>query len=441
MAGPHGDRADAWLSAFVEAASRPEEARRVAAQIDAAILAASPELAADPALVAELHASTHAHFRTFIVLLQRTRPELLLPPQAVDLALSIARRQMDLGVLLKVYRVADQSVWDYFKEATEPLAGEGTLRTDVLIYLWERGRLWINGSIEQLIGVFTAEREASMHSMLARRSEAVHEVLRGGQVAVDKASAELRYQLRGNHLALVLWVDPDHGPSDALAHINAAAESFAAHLGCGSLLLLPVGNLEAWAWLPLPLDAASPNFPAPSTTDGGPATVRIAAGMPAAGLAGFRQSHREAVDTQRLMAGSGAGASFASYADVELVSLVSGRPAAIKPFIDRELAALAAPGPVLAKVRETLLSFLVHGGNVDAAAAQLLVHKNTVRYRLAQAGELVGHPLTERRTQMEVALRCLEMDIAAGNNPAPPTSVQKYKTGGPAGSPAPSGRG
>ena len=441
MAGPKADRVDTWLSAFVEAASRPEEARRVAAQIDAAILAASPELAADPALVAELHAGTHAHFRTFIVLLQRTRPELLLPPQAVDLALSIARRQMDLGVLLKVYRVADQSVWDYFKEATEPLAGEGTMRTDVLIYLWERGRLWINDSIEQLIGVFTAEREASMHSMLARRSEAVHEVLRGGRIAVDKATAELRYQLRGSHLALVLWVDPDHGPSDAAAHLNAAAESLAAQLGCGCPLLLPVGNSEAWAWLPLPMDAASTNFHTLPTNDDGPAIVRIAAGMPASGIIGFRQSHREAVDTQRLMVNSGAGASFACYADVELVSLVSGRPAAIKPFIDRELAALAAWGPSLAKVRETLLSFLVHGGNVDAAAAELLVHKNTVRYRLAQAEELVGHALTERRTQMEVALRCLEMDHAAERNVTTPISVQKYKTGGSDGSPAPSVRG
>ena len=59
-------------------------------------------------------------------------------------------------------------------------------------------------------------------------------------------------------------------------------------------------------------------------------------------------------------------------------------------------------------MRETLSSYLDMVCNVEHTAAALFVHKNTIRYRLAQAEELVGHPLTERRTELGLALRCLE---------------------------------
>jgi DNA-binding PucR family transcriptional regulator len=46
--------------------------------------------------------------------------------------------------------------------------------------------------------------------------------------------------------------------------------------------------------------------------------------------------------------------------------------------------------------------------DVDMAASELIVHKNTIRYRLAQAEELIGHPLSERRAHLELALRYLD---------------------------------
>lgn len=432
------DRVTQWLNQFVDGASRPEEARRVTDKIDAAILAQTPQMAADSALVTELHASTQAHFRTFIGLLQRTQPELLMPPQAVDLALSIARRQLDLSLLLKVYRVADHAVWDYFKDATESLTHDAPLRTEVLIYLWERGRLWVDGSIEQLIGVFSAEREASMHSMLAHRSEVVHEVLRGGPIAVDAATTELRYQLRANHLALVLWVDGEYGFPDAVPHINAAAEALSNRLGSGKPLLVASGNREVWAWLPVPRGTATKELDDAVAQLHSLAPIHIAAGIPAGGVAGFRQSHREALDTQRLLINSGSDVAYASYAEVELVSLIGASPDAARALVQRELAGLADDSPALAKVRETLLGFLAGGGNVDTVAAALKVHKNTVRYRLGQAGELVGHSLSERRTEMELALRYVAMHAGATQVHEARDFVQKYKIGGSDGSPGPS---
>src|SRR3954454_9095861 len=104
----------AWVAAYVAETSREENVDAFVEHVNTRILAALPEIAPDPVLLAEMHASTKAQFQVFLSLLQRERPELLLPPQAVDLALSIARRQFELRVLLKIYRVGAEAVWDYF---------------------------------------------------------------------------------------------------------------------------------------------------------------------------------------------------------------------------------------------------------------------------------------------------------------------------------------
>ncbi|HJR89034.1 MAG TPA: helix-turn-helix domain-containing protein, partial [Aeromicrobium sp.] len=130
---------------------------------------------------------------------------------------------------------------------------------------------------------------------------------------------------------------------------------------------------------------------------------------------------REAVDAQRLVLRSGiSGSAVTSYADVELACLMSENPQAAQHLVERELGKLAAPDPALDIVRETLSHYLQNGSNVVQTATELFVHRNTVRYRLDQAEELVGHPLTERRTEMDVALRLVAAGVTrdqAGRHP------------------------
>jgi DNA-binding PucR family transcriptional regulator len=65
-------------------------------------------------------------------------------------------------------------------------------------------------------------------------------------------------------------------------------------------------------------------------------------------------------------------------------------------------------------VRETVLAHLTTL-NVEATADRLFVHKNTVRYRIAKAEELLGHPLSERSTQVELALRWVSLFGSPGD--------------------------
>jgi DNA-binding PucR family transcriptional regulator len=63
------------------------------------------------------------------------------------------------------------------------------------------------------------------------------------------------------------------------------------------------------------------------------------------------------------------------------------------------------------RLKETLLAWLRNDGNVPDAAAELHVHAQTVRYRLARLRELLGDELDDAdvRFELEFALRAPQL--------------------------------
>ncbi len=59
------------------------------------------------------------------------------------------------------------------------------------------------------------------------------------------------------------------------------------------------------------------------------------------------------------------------------------------------------------RMRETALAHVRHGGNAVAIAAELQIHPQTARYRIARLRELLGDDLDDpdRRFELELALR------------------------------------
>jgi DNA-binding PucR family transcriptional regulator len=59
------------------------------------------------------------------------------------------------------------------------------------------------------------------------------------------------------------------------------------------------------------------------------------------------------------------------------------------------------------RMRETALAYVRHGGNAVAMAAELHVHAQTARYRIARLRELLGDQLDDPdgRFELELALR------------------------------------
>ncbi|MFJ5305441.1 PucR family transcriptional regulator [Streptomyces sp. NPDC088350] len=64
----------------------------------------------------------------------------------------------------------------------------------------------------------------------------------------------------------------------------------------------------------------------------------------------------------------------------------------------------AVPEPQRARLRETLLAWLLGGSNVPDTAARLHVHPQTVRYRLRQLEKLFGDALHDPGTRLDLVL-------------------------------------
>lgn len=123
------------------------------------------------------------------------------------------------------------------------------------------------------------------------------------------------------------------------------------------------------------------------------------AGRPYSGADGVRRSYREAC---ALLDSVGRPGLF-RYEDLVLERVLVGDAEARHAFVTLWL------GP-LERVRngerlvETLLAWVRHRFAVNEAAEELGVHPNTVRYRLEQAGELLGRDLLDPETQFELQL-------------------------------------
>ena len=137
-------------------------------------------------------------------------------------------------------------------------------------------------------------------------------------------------------------------------------------------------------------------------------------------MSGFRLTHIEAVAA--LAVAERHLQPVTRYADVELACLAAGILCgdARTAFVRRELGGLVDPDNAARRLRETLRVYLKQGGDAAATGELLKLHPNTVRYRVRQAEQRLGHGIAQRRVQLELALELVavlgvaELDLPTG---------------------------
>jgi PucR C-terminal helix-turn-helix domain len=104
--------------------------------------------------------------------------------------------------------------------------------------------------------------------------------------------------------------------------------------------------------------------------------------------------------------------------DEHLAALVvHADPDALADLAARRLAALDALTPMQrTRMETTLAAWLARDGNVADAAGDLVVHPQTVRYRMARLRELLGDQLDDPEARFELALA---LRAPQGNPPGP----------------------
>lgn len=300
------------------------------------------------------------------------------PSQSVAFARELARRNVPMSELARTYRVVQHEMWrvgvarirERITDADAVAAAVESL-TDAT---FATGEVMMSTALER----YAAERDRWVRSADAVRRETVEAVLAGGPIDADAASARLRYDLRRDHAGFVVWSTGDD------------AESAAAAIGGAGALLIPLraGVIAGWCH-PDALDAAALS-----------AATGVALGTAANGLGGFRSTHLEAVEAERV----GRMASLEGpvhYADVALTALLTKDHQQARAFAARELAGLAGDD---GRISQTVLAVLERQGSPRHAAQHLGVHENTVAKRIKAAEALLGRPIDDRPAELHAAL-------------------------------------
>lgn len=396
-----------WLAQFARDAENRDTLDRLVGIVDARILDTLPYLKTDATLVNELHASTRAHWRGFLAVVARDTFEVQVGPEAFDLARTLARRGFDLPVLLSIYRIGQRSVWTYLTEMLTTQISDPELRSAVLLRFWSRLSEWLDNAIESMIIAFTEERDQWQRGSLARRVETVQAILSKRSLDSGAASATLSYPLNHSHTAFVLWVDDDFPDADVQRLLESAATTVGTAVGSRRPLSIGSGARALWCWV---ATLQPTNRLTAETVSALGSHVHVAIGTCAPGLDGFRQSHREARAAHRVATRRTPIPAVTCYADTELACLAAGLMGedGMDTLVQRELGALAAADPTTERLRQTVRLYLLNASNADTTAGLLNVHPNTVRYRIRQAEELLGHPIDERRVYVELALAIID---------------------------------
>jgi len=260
-----------------------------------------------------------------------------------------------------------------------------------------------------VISTYQSERDRWMENRNSLRALRVRELLDDADIDIDAVTTAIRYPLRRIHVSVVAWCDDHDDGGDDLASMERFVRQLAESAGAvESSLFISVDRLTGWAWIPLSADDA-PNAVARicALADARADAPRIAVGNPLPGVEGFRRSYQQAQDARTVAIASGSDAHRATaFGDPGLstAALLGGNLGSARAWVAEVLGPLACRTENDERLRETLRIFLRSGSSFKAAAEELHLHFNSVKYRVQRGLERRGRPISDDRLDVEVAL-------------------------------------
>jgi DNA-binding PucR family transcriptional regulator len=386
------------------AAAVPRQA--VSADVFQAIVQEMPELEEDKPLLALLTSSVDSNVDTCLQIMQHRidLSAVQAPAAAVEYARRLAQHGTPLTTLLRAYRLGHARFSDWLLRELARHADDAQVISAATLSISRIVAAYIDQTSEEIVAAYTQEREHWLRNQNAARAARVRRLLAGDRSDVRAAEAALGYRLRQYHVGMVCWIDGAAGAADELTRLERAVGQVAVQAACaGEPVFLPRDESSAWAWLPLGIRDRFDS--AEASTAGVSADVRFAFGDPARGAGGFCLTYLQAMAAEAVALAAGSRPRrVVTFAEVAPVAMMLGSGDLLRPWVRSTLAGLASDDEHHARLRETLLVFLRSGSSYKATAERLVLHKNTVQYRIRKAEESLGHAVADNRQDVELAL-------------------------------------
>jgi len=327
------------------------------------------------------------------------------PAAAVEYSRRLAQRGVPIIALVRAYRVGHGRFLSRCVEELARGSKDAEVTTAVTSRMLDISFRYIDRVSEQVIAAYQRERDQWLLTQTAVRAGRVRALLGSEPVDIDATESALGYRLRQHHVGVVAWVSGAIHGSEGLTRLERLATLAASTLGNrGRPLFVPRDECLAWIWLPLGGDTVVSHDLLSRAFDNGDAPARVAVGEPAFGLDGFRNTHRQAMRAQDVALAADPGKRLTTFAEVGSLALICADVDDARSWVWGTLGAMAIDDEPHARLRDTLQVFL-STGSYTATAERMVLHKNSVQYRIRKAEEALSAPIEDRRADVELALR------------------------------------
>jgi DNA-binding PucR family transcriptional regulator len=334
------------------------------------------------------------------------------PPETMVYVRMIVQRSLDIDAMLHGYRLGHAALWRCCAREAMARVNDRNLLSTVLDQASDILFIYMNGAMRFVSEEFEVERQAYLRWPVARKMQIVVELLESPTTEnLVVLSRTLGYDLTRSHRGIVVQTKDEKltKPDVLAARIARALDPIA------KPLILPVSDRTAWAWLEgsIDLDMIDRAVAHSGTS--------VGVGEPEAGIWGFRETHKQAVDA--IEASLLLGSSVARYRDIALQSVLTGDLDRARRMVRHTLRTLAGDerSESTDRLLMTLEMLLECGYNRRETARRLGVHVHTVVNRIARIEQILGEPITQRAALLSAALYIRAMQL-------PPAAHEPYRS-------------
>ena len=367
-----------------------------------------PQLFPDELTVKENLASTDASLRQLAQIIEvgGNPRRVELPPSTLVIARTAVQRQVALADLMRFYRIAQELGWRWiYGRITATVSDPADLAKAIeLATGWIFG--YVDGALVRVEQAYEVEREAWLRGAAATRAAAIDDILAERERDPHRASTRLRYDINRQHIGVIAWVEAVPEDGDAQPLLGTVIDDVARAAAADSSVVHPAGSLAVTGWVSRRRPFTPTEVTAPEISE--EPGVQLAFGDPGGGLKGFRRTHQQASHARRVASLMGPHAGpVTHYRDVAVAALASADTEHAASFVTRVLGPLAAPDEDTYRVATTLAVYLQENRSRTRAARRLIVHPNTVSYRVNQAESILGRSIDTDTLELSVALALL----------------------------------
>lgn len=306
------------------------------------------------------------------------------PPGAIALARELARRDISLSLLLRAYRIGQAKFTALCLDLADP-GDIGALRAVIA-----KVAAFIDHISEAVTRKYEVERERQIAVRSGLTQHLIQQILEGGDAEARVAAQELGYDLAATHLAIDIASLRPATAGDGADEVGETYRRIRALAGSAVGISAPTGRSSVCLWLPdteaAPLVAEIRRVLAELRLP-----VQVAVGSPRSGPAGFRQTYHQAERVRALCSTAvPEPPALVTFDDIAPVAMLIDDPDTLRAFVHRTLGSLAEPSVRAAELRETLRVYLRTHRSPAATAERMILHRNTIRYRIQQV--TAGYP-------------------------------------------------